>query len=69
MEFITDTERKQCLKLESVMGVIHRVTDAYRLIDNTKQPEDFKARLRADLPARIADMEAACRELVAEAAS
>jgi hypothetical protein len=60
-ESLTDQERSRCDTLESVMASIHRVTSAYREIDNPRQPEDFKARLRAELPARIASMKDACQ--------
>lgn len=60
MNSITDQERSRCETLEAAMAAIHRVTSAYREIDNPKQPEEFKARLRADLPARIASMKDAC---------
>jgi hypothetical protein len=46
--------------LEAIMASIHRVTSAMREIDNPKQPDDFKARLQADLPARLASMRSAC---------
>lgn len=66
MNTLTDQERARCDTLEAVMAAIHRVTSAYREIDNPHQPEDFKARLRADLPARIRSMQDACG-FVAEA--
>lgn len=66
MESITEQERARYDTLEAVMASIHRVTSAYREIDNPKQPEEFKDRLRADLPARIASMKSACA-FVAEA--
>jgi hypothetical protein len=59
-DFITDAERSRCETLEAVMAAIHRVTSAYREIDNPKQPEDFKRRLRADLPERYRSMKDAC---------
>jgi hypothetical protein len=46
--------------LEAVMATIHRVTSAMREIDNPKQPDDFKARLMADLPVRLESMRDAC---------
>ncbi|MEO1187795.1 MAG: hypothetical protein AAFW60_01885 [Pseudomonadota bacterium] len=44
------TEREFFNELESVMGSIHRVTNAWREIENPRQLEHHKNRLRAELP-------------------
>ena len=63
MHAITDQERPLMAEIEAVMGKLHKVSNAFRQIDNPRQPEEFKGRLRMDLKANLTDALKACDAL------